>query len=405
MCPQNANTWETCASAAKWIALHSDIPCSVPTNAAAAPLFLIHTAVQLGITFTCRTQHFVERRSDNVTELVLTYRCLRSGTHRDVGELSHLPELVISARLGEDIVEKGKRRRSPLCSCDCPFLLRLRVDLPKAMRHTADSSSTTLESLRVSVEFPFSPGWHGDTHFPDRAEPVCVDGVSVPRAPRVDGEADDSYFDPLHPFIQRLLYSLAKSDVTAQQASRIAQAYMTWLRPLFVRYPDILTSWIPCQILMLSSGRAPTFCMRNHEEFYLDSCDPYVLDDDHKIAKACEVVSSTAQVPMNSSDDQPVEASGTSSVITTPALTDANHGSALDLLAVAATESPTLNSDAPLALQGRDFRRLSLPDNLRRLGQEYAYSCCSWLLNDRAVGSMFQWGAYIYWRPSFFLTP
>lgn len=423
-CPIDANTLTACKSAADWISTHSKQPCIVTTNAAAAPMLLSHVAVKLYITILCRTVHFT-RPSREAFCIVFTYRCMRHSSH--VNDESS-PGMVISTRINGTVVPRKRRRPAPRRPTRCPFECRLRITISESRPHSSDS--VTLMDYGAVLEFPQSPGYHGGTHSPVSVDPVRVDGVAVSRAPTIDGEADDTFKAPLSADVLRCIYGLYKGGFEAGEATNLAQDYATWLLPLFLQNPDIVTSAIPRRIILRSSGLPPLVCLRRTEDFFMevsDSIDPVFKLKDTTVCNlppnslaqrtnSSDRSSQSDSVDMHStsqhsrmhssddecshSDDEDLERCSVSSSprCCSPRIVEVDHpeGDRIDMLVCAAkVSSPSSGSslsdhDVNLLHNHSALSKLKMPELLKLCGQPNAYSCFSWWINPRDVSSLFQ---------------
>ena len=424
LCPTKAVCWSSCHDAAAWVASNADKPCKVSTNASAAPLLWAHLTAKLAVTVTARNWYVTH----NYETAVFVYRCIRCSTHASTDET---PGLAVSADLGDfGVFDKTQQRRAPSRTCGCPFVGQLRVSFSPQL---LSSASIDLDKISATLEFPSSAGWHGGTHTPDLSSSTRACCAPAASAPRTEGEAKDASFFPLHPDVVRYLCSLLKGGVSVQTTTKLVQQYMNWLRPLFLRHPDIITAASPHQILMKSSGSAPLVSRRSRTNEWVTDCGDF-LPVDGGVSNAGTPQSSEQSVSCESragvlEEEAACEGSatdaGSQAVIragsddvegafptTNAALIDAaancpsnceappasanstDYGS---LAALAAEDSETrLNNTARVSTAelAKVVKKPTLDAALRLLNQRPTYSAFNWFVDTDAVSSTNQWREY-----------
>lgn len=366
-CPIAATSYDDCSRCALWARENSSIPCSVETVIRAAPTLLAQVAVNLGITFTASRVHY------NKTDVVLTYRCFRAKTHPDGIADPHAPppDMLISVAVGEDVHNKPERRPSPTVDCGCPFTLRLRVFVA-----SEDGAYYVLSTCRAILEFPTSPGWHGDTHSPD----------TVDSTPIVNGVACDWYLKPVHPDVVQFMRFLASRGIAVTVIARLAQDYMNWLRVFYRKDPLISTAAAPHRILQLSTGVPPVVNLRHDYSTAADGVDDF---DPELAQEPLQALPPTSESPT----DEASEAHAAEVLVDL-----ANRSLAIDEqddrdLALQAVEPGVLEaiSDAGTSdLMPHFSRSDSLASVLQVLQQYRAYSDFSWIANVDKVSSFAQ---------------
>lgn len=406
-----------CREAAAW-ASNCDGPFQLVTNVAQVPLLLLHLAVALGITFTAHRWHCTGVSMDAIC-MVITFGCLRSSTHRN--DTTEMPTLLCSYVWDSDVHSKSKQRPTPPVECNCPFKLYVRIDLPFATnQERICCSSMALLSCRATVELPLGNN-HGSTHSPRPGVSPLYNGVLLAPTPTTTGEALDDFHFPLHPDITAFVCYLHSQDLDTATITRLAQAYATWLHPIFVKYPDVSTAAAPHRVICQSTGFPPPCSLKNN--FVPDNAgvlDGSVIDSEHcssgcETATACDFNGSGCESAASGSGGcEPTVArvSGCDSVADEPeacSQMDVHENGSCGAATV--SESP---DDSPLALLSSAATQISadvlkshaiadgleevvitratpLLSLLQNLHLPHAFSCFSWFLTETRVSSFTQW--------------